>query len=362
VNRRSRPPASGPGTKLKRTLRAAGAFAAVFCVLGAMAVLSFGLTAPVYSRTGQPPAWLAQVINTLLGFFLLGLVLFFVGRFFQSKQIDWFTPIIAAMDRIAKGDFSTRLDEHQESEGVLGELVRSVNKMAGELNQVEQMRQEFVSNVSHEIQSPLTSIRGFARALQEDDLAPETRRHYLSIIETESMRLSKLSDNLLELASLDSEQLKLDPKPYRLDKQIRGLILACEPQWAEKGLEMDAALDEATIVTADEDLLSQVWINLIYNSIKFTPAGGCVRVALKRQAGCVEVTVADTGLGIAPEDQPHIFERFYKADKSRRRSEGGNGLGLSIVKKIVELHHGTVAVTSQPGQGTQITVSLPAPA
>src|SRR6202040_3965320 len=107
-------------------------------------------------------------------------------------------------------------------------------------------------------QSPLTSIRGFARALQQDDLSPEARRHYLDIIETESVRLSKLSDNLLELASLDSEQIKLEPRPYRLDKQIRGLILACEPQWAAKGLEMDVALDEASI-TADEDLLSQVW-------------------------------------------------------------------------------------------------------
>jgi two-component system, OmpR family, phosphate regulon sensor histidine kinase PhoR len=360
VNPRPRPPAGGAGMKLKRTLRAASAFGAVFCVLAAMAVLSFALTTPVYGRTGQPPAWLAQVINTLLGFFFLGLILFFVGRFFQNKQIDWFNPIIAAMDRIAKGDFSTRLDEHQQADGVLGELVRSVNKMAGELNQTEQMRQEFVSNVSHEIQSPLTSIRGFARALREEDLSLETRQHYLGIIETESMRLSKLSDNLLELASLDSEQLKLDPKPYRLDRQIRGLILACEPQWTDKGLELDAALDEATVVTADEDLLSQVWINLIHNSIKFTPAGGCVRVALKRQADGVQVTVADTGPGIAPADQAHIFERFYKADKARRRSEGGNGLGLSIVKKIVELHHGTVRVDSQPGQGATFTVALPA--
>ena len=350
----------GPaGLKFMRVARAVGAFGAVFCVLGAMAVLAYLLTGLLYNRVGQPPLLLAQVINTLLGFFLLGLILFFVGRFFQAKQIDWFSPIITAMDHIAKGDFSTRLDEHQGSEGVLGELVRSVNKMAGELSQTEQMRQEFVSNVSHEIQSPLTSIRGFARALQEDGLDPDTRRHYLTIIETESMRLSKLSDNLLALASLDSEQLKLDPQPYRLDKQLRGLILACEPQWAEKSLEMDAALDEATVVTADEDLLSQVWVNLLHNSIKFTPAGGCVRVALQRQPQGVAVTVSDSGPGIAPADQAHIFERFYKADKSRRRSEGGNGLGLSIVKKIVDLHHGSVRVDSQPGQGATFTVTLP---
>jgi two-component system phosphate regulon sensor histidine kinase PhoR len=333
--------------------------AAVMALLSLAVVAAFVLTSGVYHRIGQePPALVAQLINTLLGFFFLGLILFGLGRFFGRRQNGFFRPILEAMDRIAKGDFSTRLEKHVEAGGPFGELVRGVNNMAAELNQMEQMRQEFISDVSHEIQSPLTSIRGFARALQGDDLSPETRRHYLGIIETESVRLSKLSDNLLELASLDSEQVKLEPRPYRLDKQIRGLILACEPQWTENGLEMDVALDEVNI-TADEDLLSQAWINLLHNSIKFTPQGGSVRVALRQQAGGVEVVVADTGPGIAPEDQAHIFERFYKADKSRHRSEGGNGLGLSIVKKIVDMHHGTVSVESPPGQGTRFTVALP---
>jgi signal transduction histidine kinase len=140
---------------------------------------------------------------------------------------------------------------------------------------------------------------------------------------------------------------------------MRSLILACEPQWAGKRLEMDATLDEASI-TADEDLLSQVWINLIHNSIKYTPEGGCVRVDLHRRADRLEVSIADTGIGIALEDQPHIFERFYKADKSRRASEGGNGLGLSIAKKVVEMHGGSIAVQSQPGAGATFVVKLPA--
>jgi two-component system phosphate regulon sensor histidine kinase PhoR len=331
----------------------------VITVLSATVTVAFFLTRFIYQLIGrQPPALAAQLINTLLGFFFFGLMMFGVGLVFRQRQHRFFGPILDAMDRISKGDFTTRLEEYLEAAGQFGELVRSVNNLASELHQTEQMRQEFISNVSHEIQSPLTSIRGFARALQEDDLNSETRQHYLSIIETESMRLSKLSDNLLALASLDSEQIKLEPRPYRLDKQIRGLILACEPQWAGKRLDMDVALDEASI-TADEDLLSQVWINLIHNSIKFTPAGGCVRVALRQQAGRLEVQVADTGVGIAAEDLAHVFERFYKADKARRRSEGGNGLGLSIVKKIVEMHHGTLAVESQPEAGTKFTVGLP---
>ncbi len=123
-------------------------------------------------------------------------------------------------------------------------------------------------------------------------------------------------------------------------------------------IEMDVALDEAS-VTADEDLLSQVWINLLHNSIKFTPRGGTVQIALERRADRLEVTIADTGIGIAAEDLPHIFERFYKADPSRRRSEEGSGLGLSIAKKVVDMHRGTIAVRSQPASGTSFVVDLP---
>ena len=350
----------GSGGKWPTTLRVLGGISAVFATLAVTSMLAFLLLALLYQRTGTPPPLPAAILNTLLAFFLFGLIMFVMSHTFQNRQLEWFTPIIQAMNRIAQGDFSTRLPERNPGGDPVSDLVRGVNNMAEQLHAMEQMRQAFVSNVSHEIQSPLTSIRGFARALQEQDLAPETRQHYLSIIETESMRLSKLSDNLLALARLDSDQFQLDPKPFRLDKQLRTLILACEPQWMGKGVELDAALDEVS-VTADEDLLSQVWINLIHNSIKFTPAGGCVRVAVRRTGAGAEVSVSDSGVGIAADDAAHIFERFYKADKSRQRTEGGNGLGLSIVKQIVDMHHGTVRVESQPGQGATFTVALPDP-
>lgn len=223
---------------------------------------------------------------------------------------------------------------------------------------MERMRQEFISNVSHEIQSPLASIRGFAQVLQSDKLSPKDRMHYLSIIEAESMRLSKMSDNLLRTASLEAENMRFEPKTYRLDKQIKGIILSCEPQWAEKEIDMEADLEE-TSITADEDLMSQVWINLIHNSIKFTPENGGISIGLHRKDYRVEFEIPDTGIGIAEEDQTRIFERFYKADKSRERSNKGSGLGLSIVKKIVDMHKGTIAVQSKPGAGTTFIVSLP---
>jgi two-component system, OmpR family, phosphate regulon sensor histidine kinase PhoR len=226
------------------------------------------------------------------------------------------------------------------------------------LGQMENMRQEFISNVSHEIQSPLTSIRGFAQALRDDQLSPAERHHYLEIIETESKRLSRLTDDLLKLSSLDAEQVKFEPQPYRLDKQIRSVILTCEPQWRDKSIEVEASLDEITI-NADADLLNQVWMNLLHNSIKFTPASGAISVSLHPQGERVEFRIADSGIGISPEEQVHIFERFYKADKSRTRSAGGSGLGLAIVKKIVDLHHGTIDLASEVGKGTTFTISLP---
>jgi two-component system phosphate regulon sensor histidine kinase PhoR len=323
---------------------------------------AFFVTSFIYQRTGiNPSALPAQIINSILGILFLVLIVGISSYIFRSKrltrQIGMFGPIIEAMERMAKGDFNIRL-EPLPGDDPLSELSRSVNNMAVELNQMETMRQEFISNVSHELQSPLTSIRGFARALQDETLSAEDRQHYLSIIETESVRLSKLTENLLELATLDSEHVKFDPALYRLDRQLRTLILACEPQWSEKTLEMDVTLDEVSLV-ADEDLLSEVWVNLLHNSIKFTPPGGKISVTLCQQAGQVEVTIKDTGVGISVEDQERVFERFFKSDRARDRAKGGSGLGLSIARKIVDLHKGTIKVESRLGEGAVFTVSLP---
>ena len=160
------------------------------------------------------------------------------------------------------------------------------------------------------------------------------------------------------MASLESDQLRFEPKPYRLDKQIRSLILACEPQWREKSINMDVSLEELEI-TADEDLLSQVWINLLHNAIKFTPEAGSVKVTLSPRDSQIEVQISDTGMGISEEDRDRIFERFYKADKSRTRASGGSGLGLSIVKKIIDLHKGTIEVKSEIDKGTTFIVQIP---
>ncbi len=336
-------------------------FVLVFVSL--MISASFYLTAYIYKLLDLvPPPWLIQVVNSLLGLIFTGLIINFGSRYARSKgwmpEMQAFGPILEALEKIARGDFSVRLESEFLDNHRVGDLAKSVNKVALELDQMENMRQEFISNVSHEIQSPLTSIRGFAQVLENDKLSTEERHHYLSIIENESTRLSRITEDLLRMASLDSEPAKFEPTPYRLDKQVRSLILTCEPQWSKKELKIDVLLKEVAI-TADEDLLSQVWLNLLHNSIKFTPQGGSVKVSLGPQDGRIEFCISDTGIGISAEDQVHVFERFYKADGSRTRLKEGSGLGLSIVKKIVDMHRGTVEVKSNLGEGTTFIVSLP---
>ncbi|QRG66178.1 sensor histidine kinase [Brevibacillus choshinensis] len=335
----------------------------LLAILGLLIVLvaswsaAYGLTHSLFPKMWpQASEFTRGVASGLLGFIIFMLTMFLISRLFPRRHMELFRMLIDALRRISKGDFSVNLDVKIDHHW--GELVDGINHMAEQLSQMEQLRQEFISNVSHEIQSPLTSISGFARALQNERLTREERMHYLEIIETESARLSKISENLLKLTSLEGKHHPVEPRLYHLDQQLRRIILACEPQWMEKELELDIALDKVEIV-ADEEMLSQVWNNLISNSIKFTPNGGRLQIQLQTMEREVIVRVIDTGIGISREDQERVFERFFKADKSRNRTGGGSGLGLSIVKKIIDMHHGTISVQSELGAGTTFTVVLP---
>ncbi|MDR1100776.1 MAG: HAMP domain-containing histidine kinase [Clostridiales bacterium] len=310
-----------------------------------------GLGNYIFSRlnVNLSPPWGA------IATFWEGIIIFFVFGFFMHKialrnhkreRKDYGRALLAAMERISTGDFSVLVEEDEHDKWG---LAKAVNEMAQNLGSLETMRQDFISDVSHEIQSPLTSIQGFAALLRKKDDA-ETRR-YAEIIENESKRLSSLSDNLLKLSALDNKEL--EKRDFRLDKQMESIALMLEPQWSAKRLTVEAELAPFTYC-GDMDLLSQVWVNLLHNAIKFTPKKG--RIHIKLQGGVVKIK--DSGIGIKNDDQIHIFERFYKADKSRDRSLGGNGLGLSIVKKIVELHGGSVEIASKAGVYTEFTVNL----
>ncbi|WP_202077862.1 sensor histidine kinase [Caldalkalibacillus salinus] len=291
--------------------------------------------------------------------FALFLVLFIGSVLIVLASRHLVNPIkkvTRAAKKMATGDFNVRLKSKNNDE--IGDLMTSFNHMATELGKIDKMRDDFVSNVSHEIQSPLTSIKGFTKALKDDLIPKDHQKEYLDILYQESDRLSRLGENILRLASLDSEHHPYHPVKYRLDEQIRRTVLATEPQWKAKNLQIQLDLASTDIV-ADRDLMDQVWFNLIANAIKYADDGGHIHVVLKNRNETIVASVEDDGKGIPQEALPHLFERFYKVDKARSSGIKGNGLGLSIVQKIVSLHAGRIVVDSEEGRGTTFTVCMP---
>ncbi|MDT3424865.1 signal transduction histidine kinase [Paenibacillus forsythiae] len=259
-----------------------------------------------------------------------------------------------ASKEVAKGNFDIEVKVTSADE--MGQLTSDFNLMTRELRNIDVLRKDFVSSVSHEFKTPITSIRGFAKLIRDNRLTEEQFSEYTEIIVNESERLSLLSTNLLKLSELDSKVIREQATVFSLDEQIRKAVLILEAAWSRKEIEFDIDLEEITI-TGDEHLLQEVWLNLIQNAIKFSHPKGTIRIGLHQSEGLVRVKITDYGIGIREEDRERIFERFFKADKSR--SLEGNGLGLVIVKKIVELSNGQVYFESESGKGTTFIVELP---
>ncbi|MDQ0656576.1 cell wall metabolism sensor histidine kinase WalK [Paenibacillus sp. W2I17] len=284
---------------------------------------------------------------------MTGSLLILVASVYLVRPIKKLTK---ATKRIAAGDFNVKLNIKQTTE--IGTLARSFEEMMHDLQQLEQMRREFVTNVSHEVQSPLTSISGYASALKQVNLSEQERNRYLDIIISEAKRMSKMSDSLLKLSLLESQSQQLRLTTLSLDEQIRRVIVALQPQWSGRNIHFELDLENVK-VTADHDQLNQVWTNIIGNSIKFSEDGGMIKVSIEEDFKNVTVRISDTGIGIPLEDQKRIFDRFFKADRSHSRKYDGSGMGLAIVKQIVSLHQGDIRVESEPGQGTTFIVTLP---
>ncbi|MGE8204545.1 sensor histidine kinase [Heyndrickxia sp. NPDC080065] len=261
-----------------------------------------------------------------------------------------------ATKKITKGNYNIDLNVKRRDE--IGKLASHFSQMTKNLEQLEEMRQEFVSNVSHEIQSPLASIQGFSQTLRSENLSEEQRKNYLSIIEDESRRMSQLSKQLLTLASLDKEEGILERETFDIAAQIKQVIFMTEWSWREKDIAIDMELP-ATFIHADQKLLHQVWTNLITNCIKYTEPGGTISMRISQKDDECHIEIQDSGIGISEEDLPHIFNRFYRADKSRNRKEGSSGLGLAITKKIIDLHGGKIYARSQIGKGTTFYIQFP---
>lgn len=228
--------------------------------------------------------------------------------------------------------------------------------------QVDRMRQDFVANVSHELQTPLTIIRGFTETLLDDKPGAATRQRFIGLIHDEATRMSRLVDDLLTLSRMEHHSLPVAVRPVDLPMLIESILAKLAPRADAAGLCLENRLDrDLPLVAGDADLLEEVFLNLVSNAVQYTPKGGVIRISAGPPGGgrLVGITVADTGIGIPASDVPRIFERFYRVDKARSRASGGTGLGLAIVKHIMELHHGRIEVKSTVGQGSEFTVYIP---
>lgn len=265
--------------------------------------------------------------------------------------------LIDSMDALGSGKFDTRVN--------VGAIMRrypafvtvseSFNRMAEELENTELLRSDFVNNFSHEFKTPIVSIAGFARLLKRGNLTPQQQRGYINAIEEESLRLSCMATNVLNLSKVENQTILTDVSEFNLSEQLRACLLLLEPKWGDRELDLQLELGEHTI-RASEELLKQVWINLLDNALKFTPEGHAICVTIDREGPNLAVRVRNTGSEIGPEHRKKIFNKFYQADESHATQ--GNGVGLAVVKRIVELHDGTVSVESGC-QITEFTVRLP---
>ena len=287
---------------------------------------------------------------SLLLTLLIGLIAAMIGGYrllVPVRRLD------EATRKVAAGDFTVRIPAPKRMDEI-GSLIESFNTMTRELGSVEMLRSNFVSDISHEFKTPLTAIEGYAKLL-EGDCSPEERREYVGTITDETRRLSVLVANILMINRLDKGNIPSERHPVRIDEQIRHALALCEAGWTGKNLELDLELDEIYFA-GYESLLMQVWANLIDNAVKFSPDGGRISLALHQKGERVVFVICNDGDNIPEESRPHLFEQFYKADPSRGGE--GNGLGLSIVKRVAELHGGEVSVENLPGSGVRFTIFL----
>lgn len=261
---------------------------------------------------------------------------------------------VSAMNELAGGDFSVRLRLEHPRE--FRELAGGFNRMAEELGGIEILRSDFVNNFSHEFKTPIVSIKGFAELLRRGDLTEEERKEYLDIVIEESTRLSALATNVLNLSKVESQSILADTQRFNLGEQIRRCVLMLEPKWDARRIDLSAQIDDA-LVDGAEELLAQVWINLFDNAIKFTPEGGSVAVWLITSGAEAVFTLKDSGCGMGEETMRRMYDRFYQGDTSH--AAPGNGLGLTLARRILALHGGSIECESVLGEGTAFTVRLP---
>lgn len=316
------------------------------------AVIIILLEQGIMDKPPHPGSLLPFLIQTGIISILIGTVLTLCIGHFPLKPLYTF---MQAIHSVSEGKFQTKI--YLEHPKEFRELSRCFNQMTEELAGIEMLRSDFINNLSHELKTPMVSILGFAKLLKKGNLTPLEQDEYLDIIIEETKRLTALSSNVLNLSKVESMSFLTDSKIFNVGEQIRECVVLLENKWMEKEISFDFHLLEQEM-SGNEQLLKQVWTNLIDNAIKFSPEKSEIDLSMRQNGDFFTVTITDYGSGMDEKTQHYIFDKFYQGDSSH--SSEGNGLGLSLVKKIIGLHHGNITVRSQIGQGSSFKVILPA--
>ena len=295
-------------------------------------------------------------IYTLISLLLVSGITVALMSYFIGRRV--LTPLVklsSASKEVARGNFDVTVSDSSKMEEVQSTF-RNFNAMVRELKSISTLSSDFIANVSHEFKTPLSVIEGYAMLLQDDRLTAQEREDYLNKILVNTRRLNTLVGNILMLSKMETKPLPEQYTRFRLDEQLRQVVAQLEPQWSAKGISFRVRLDEVELL-GWEQVLPYVWSNLVSNAIKFSPSGSVIALTLLEQRECAVVTVSDRGCGMEPDVQERIFEKFYQGDTSHKAE--GNGLGLALVRQIVELSQGVVEVESQPRKGSTFRVILP---
>ncbi len=265
-----------------------------------------------------------------------------------------------AAERVADGDFSVYLPTSHTSDKLdyLDIMIMDFNKMVEELGSIETLKTDFVSNVSHEMKTPIAIIKNYAELLQAEHISEEQRKEYAKSVENAAARLSDLIGNILKLNKLENQRITPDIKVYDVCRQLCECILQFEESWDEKEIQLETEIEDMAMIRADASLVELVWNNLLSNAVKFTEPGGRVTVKQTSDEKQIRISVSDNGCGMSRESMEHIFDKFYQGDTSH--SKEGNGLGLALVQRVLELMDGDIQVVSEEGKGSVFTVVLPA--
>lgn len=319
-----------------------------------------GLSFLLVLIVGEVVVYIVQTINeglvadaTLIMLFIIPALAAGVTAviiYFNHRTLQTSNTLISALNRVADGDYTVKIP-YKKLDAYTA-IYENFNKMTDELSSVKSLRDDFVHNFSHEFKTPIASINGFANLLLDGALSEEEQKNVLKIIADESARLSHLAESTLILSKIETQQFVGETKEFRLDLQITDCIILLARQWEEKNINITSSLEQVNFY-GDEMMLKQVWLNLISNAIKYTPEGGAVNVSLTKDSARCKIIVEDNGVGIPEESLTKIFDKYYQASDS-----SGNGLGLAICKRIVDLCKGQISVESKVGEGTKFTVVI----